>query len=92
MDAGARLGASEGDDVADLLQRQSQAASLRDEVQDAQHVGRVGPIPGWRASGLRDNAAGFVETQRLATYTAPARDLSDGQGAFVHGPRIDLAA
>jgi len=92
MHARSRLRAPQGDDVADLLQREAEAPRLRDEVKDAQDVDVVHTVAGRCAARLRDEAPGLVEAQRLAAHPAAGGHLADPQCAFDHGPRIDLAA
>ena len=92
VDTRSRLRAPQGDNVANLFQRQPESPRLRHEVQDAQHVDVVHAIPGWRASWLRHDASGLIEAQRLAADPTPRCHLSDPECMFGHGPRIDLAA
>jgi hypothetical protein len=87
---GSRLGAPQGDNVPNLFQCQAESPRLRDEVQDAQHVRVVHAIAGWRASWLRHDASGLIETQRLAADPAPRGHLSNPECTFGHGLRIDL--
>ena len=92
MDTRSQLRAPQGDNVANLFQRQPQSPRLRDEVQHAKDIDVVHAIAGWRASWLRHNASGLIEAQRLAADPTPRCHLSNPECTFSHAPRIDLAA
>ena len=78
--------------MADLLQREAEAARLGDEVQDAQDISVVHAIPCAGASRRRHDAACFIEAQRLAGHPATGGHLSDTERVVGHEARIDLAA
>ena len=61
VDTRPRLRSPQVDDVADLLQRETEPACLGDEVQDAQGVGVVDAIAGLGPARLRHDAARLVQ-------------------------------
>ena len=73
--------APERNDVLDLRQGEAQAASLTDEREQPQHVGRVAAIARRRPLGWRQDPSRFVQPQRLATQAATCGHLADQQPA-----------
>lgn len=73
--------APERNDVLDLSQREAQAASLANEREQPQHVGRVAAVARRRPLGRRQDPSGFVQPQRFAAHTAACGYLADQQPA-----------
>ena len=73
--------APERNDVLDLRQGEAQTASLTDECEQPQHVGRVAAIAGRRPLGWQQNASRLVQPQRLAAHAAACGHLADQQPA-----------
>ena len=91
VDTGRRPRAAKRDDMLDLRERQAEASRLADEREQAQHVGGIPPIAGELAVRRGQNAAGLVQSQRLATKTAPCGDLANQQPVPLHGYSVKPA-
>lgn len=70
------------DDVLDLGQGEAQAASLTDEREQPQDLGRIVAIARRSPRGWRQNPSRFVQPQGLAAHTAACGHLSNQQPAL----------
>ena len=91
MDTRCRAGASKRDNLADLAERESEAAPLLDESEDADHIGRVDAVAGWRPVRRWQNPPRLVQPHRLATGSAPFGDLADEKAVSIHAHTLNPA-
>jgi hypothetical protein len=91
VDTRCRAGAAKRDNLADLREREPEATALLDESEDADHIGRVDAVAGWRPVRGRQNPACFVEPYRLAGDSAPLGNLTDQQPVLTHAHTLNLA-
>jgi hypothetical protein len=70
-------GSAQRDDVLYLGERQPEPPTLLDEREDAQGVRRIDAVAGSGATRGRQNAAGFVEPERLAAGATPCCHLAN---------------
>lgn len=70
-------GTAQRHDVPNLRERQSQSPTLLDEREHAQRVGRVNPVACRGTTRRREDAARFVESERLAARAAPCCHLAN---------------
>jgi hypothetical protein len=91
-DMAARRGPSSAqvDDLPNVSERESEAASLPDECEQTKDVSRVTSVTGWSTAGRRQDPARLVESQRLAAQAASRRHFAD-QETLVHEGRIEPA-
>ena len=91
MDTRCRAGASKRDNLADLPEREPEAAALLDESEDADHIGRVDAVAGRGPARRWQNPPRLVQPHRLATGSAPFGDLANEKGASIHGHTLNPA-
>src|SRR5262249_26326791 len=81
--------APERDDMTDLRERQAEPTGLPHEGQQAQHIRGIAPVAGWLAPWSLEDAARFVEAERLSADSAPGGDFTNQQAIPRHGVSVN---
>jgi hypothetical protein len=83
-----RAGATEGDDVRDLGERQAESTGSGDEREQRKDVEGIRTVAGPCAPRVWQDASSLIQTQRFARYAALGGQLSD-QERFARHIRKD---
>src|SRR3989454_11850536 len=84
--AGRAVSDPQGEQLLDLLQRETELLGVLDEPEARHRVVGVLAIPCWSAARSRKQATPLVITDRLDVHVGRVRDLTDGQRHSLRSP------